>query len=141
MLCLGGSVFPSSSKILVVDDMVQIREGVKRILRDLELTQVIEADNGVKAYELLKDHYDKGRPFQLVISDWNMPEMTGLELLKKVRSQAHWQNLPFVLLTAEAEKSQVTDAILAGVSQYILKPFTPKSIEEKLQGVWAKHNK
>lgn len=132
------NMFPPTTKILIVDDMPQIRENLRKVLKDLQLSDITEEDNGASAYEALSQHYAQGKPFQLVISDWNMPQMTGLEFLKKVRAQGHWAQLPFVLLTAEAEKAQVTDAILAGVSQYIIKPFTPKSIEEKLKSVWQK---
>ncbi len=132
-------MFPPNTKILICDDMVQIRDSVRRVLRDLKLTDVTEADNGKKAFDILNEHSQKGQPFQLVISDWQMPEMTGIEFLKKVRAEAQWVNLPFLLLTAESEKAQVTEAILAGVSNYILKPFTPKSLEDKLKGAWQKH--
>jgi two-component system, chemotaxis family, chemotaxis protein CheY len=77
----------------------------------------------------------------LVISDWNMPNMKGIDLLKHVRAQSEWTNLPFVLLTSEAERDQVTEAVLAGASQYIVKPFSAKIFEDKLKTAYQKHNK
>lgn len=82
-----------------------------------------------------------GDPVGLVISDWNMPVLTGIEFLRKVRAEIKWANLPFILLTAEAERSQITEAIILGVSNYVLKPFTPKSLVEKMTAAWLKHHK
>ena len=133
-------MFPPTSKVLVVDDMAQIRDSVRRMLRDLKISNIIEADNGQKGWDILIEQYTKGSPFDLVLSDWNMPLITGIEFLRKVRADQRIATMPFILLTSESDKAQVTDAILAGVSQYIVKPFTPKSIEEKLKSAWAKHN-
>lgn len=133
-------MFPASSKVLIVDDMVQIRENVRSILRNLQIPNVIEADNGQKAWDLLIEHKEKGQGMDLVISDWNMPQMTGIEFLRKVRSDPRVSAVPFILLTSESEKSQITDAVLAGVSQYIVKPFTAKAVEDKLKATWQKYN-
>ena len=86
------------------------------------------------------DSFASGAPVELVISDWNMPKLTGLELLKQVRASKHMVNLPFILLTSESERDQVTEAILSGVSQYVVKPFTAKMIEEKMKSAWQKHH-
>jgi two-component system chemotaxis response regulator CheY len=100
---------------------------------------IFEAVDGESALNLLIQHDLSGERIRLVISDWNMPKMSGLDLLKKVRAAEQWANLPFVLLTSEAERDQVTEAILSGVSQYVVKPFTPKAFDEKITSAWNKH--
>jgi two-component system chemotaxis response regulator CheY len=133
-------MFSPDTRILVADDMPTIRDLVKAQLKNMGFKTILEAADGEHAMNLLIANNQSGNPIQLVISDWNMPKMTGLELLKQVRASAEWANLPFVLLTSESERDQVTEAILAGVSQYVVKPFAAKIFEEKLKGVWAKHN-
>lgn len=135
------TMFPPETRILVIDDMPSIRELVKNQLRGMGYKNIQEAADGEEGLKVLVQGNSNGSPIQLVISDWNMPKMKGLELLKQVRGVAEWQNLPFVLLTSESEREQVTEAVLAGVSQYIVKPFAAKVFEEKLKTVWAKHNK
>lgn len=134
-------MFPPEARILVVDDMPSIRDLVKTQLRNMGFKNVTEAEDGLAALELLAKKYEEGYPYNLVISDWNMPRMKGLELLVKVRASVDYKNVPFVLLTSESERDQVTEAVMAGVSQYIVKPFSPKSFEDKLKAAWQKHNK
>lgn len=134
-------MFPADTRILIADDMPTIRELVKNQLKAMGFKSIVEAQDGEEAFKALVSNMGAGNPIQLVISDWNMPRMTGLELLKQVRAMPEWSNLPFVLLTSESEREQVTEAILAGVSQYLVKPFAAKAFEEKLKSVWAKHNK
>jgi two-component system, chemotaxis family, chemotaxis protein CheY len=134
-------MFPANTKILVVDDMPTIRDLVKSQLKALGFKNVLEAADGEQALGVLIQNNNPGNQIELVICDWNMPKMSGLEFLKQVRASQEWAQLPFVLLTSESERDQVTEAILAGVSQYMVKPFAAKAFEEKLKGVWAKHNK
>lgn len=133
-------MFAPNTKILIADDMPTIRDLVKSQLKALGFKNVVEAADGEQALNLLIQHNTPGNQIELVISDWNMPKMSGLEFLKQVRASQDWAQLPFVLLTSESERDQVTEAILAGVSQYVVKPFAAKAFEEKLKGVWAKHN-
>ncbi|MEZ0392048.1 MAG: response regulator [Pseudobdellovibrionaceae bacterium] len=133
-------MFPPDTRILVADDMPTIRDLVKSQLKAMGFKTILEAADGEQAMQVLVSNNSAGTPIQLVISDWNMPKMTGLEFLKQVRASNEWANLPFVLLTSESERDQVTEAILAGVSQYVVKPFAAKIFEEKIRGVWAKHN-
>ncbi len=133
-------MFPLETRILIADDMPTIRELVKNHLKNLGYKNVIEASDGEAAMNIVITNTTIGTPIGLVISDWNMPKMTGLEFLKQMRASTDWASLPFILLTSESERDQVTEAILAGVSQYLVKPFAAKSFEEKLRGVWAKHN-
>ncbi len=132
-------MFPIDMKVLVVDDMPTLRDLVKQQLKGLGLSNVTEAGDGDQAWKLMEQHEGMGQPFQFVICDWNMPKLSGLELLKKVRANQKWAQLPFVLLTSESERDNVTEAILSGVSQYIVKPFTQKAFEEKLKSAWQKH--
>jgi two-component system chemotaxis response regulator CheY len=133
-------MFPPNTKVLVVDDMLTMRKLVSRCLKDLGFTDITEADDGETAWPLLEAGAS-GRtpPFQLVVSDWNMPKLTGIALLKKVRSHEAMKSLPFLFVTAEAEKHQILEAVQAGVSNYITKPFTPATMKDKLAAVWAKH--
>lgn len=114
-------------KVLVVDDFATMRKIVRNILGQLGIKNVDEADDGSTALPKLQQN-----KFDLVISDWNMPKMTGLDLLKAVRADANLQGLPFLLVTAEALKDNIVAAAQAGVSDYVVKPFTPAILEEKL---------
>lgn len=134
-------MFPKDTRILVIDDMPSIRDLVKSQLKSMGFQSIIEAQDGQEGLQILDKRLMDGEPIQLVISDWNMPKLKGLELLKKVRASAEFKDLPFVLLTSEAEREQVTEAVLSGVSQYIVKPFSAKIFEDKLKTVWDKHKK
>jgi len=131
-------MFPQTTKILVVDDMPTIRDLVKNQLRAMGYKHITEAADGEVALGLVISNANAGSPIELVISDWNMPKMTGLEFLKQIRASEKFAKLPFLLLTSESERDQVTEAIMAGVSQYIVKPFAAKAFEDKLKSVWAK---
>ncbi|UOF01695.1 response regulator [Bdellovibrio reynosensis] len=134
-------MFPAETRILVIDDMPSIRDLVKNTLKGMGFKNILEAGDGEEGLKILLQNNSAGNNIQLVISDWNMPKMKGLELLKQVRATAEWSNLPFVLLTSESERDQVTEAVLAGVSQYIVKPFSAKIFEDKLKAAYQKHNK
>ncbi|MEO1334804.1 MAG: chemotaxis response regulator CheY [Myxococcota bacterium] len=116
-----------NGRILSVDDFSTMRRIIKNILRQLGYANVDEAPNGAEALSAMK-----GKAYDLVISDWNMPVKTGIELLKDVRADPELSHIPFLMVTAEAEKEQVVEAVQAGVNSYILKPFTAKVLEEKL---------
>lgn len=133
-------MFPTSTVILVVDDSSVIRESVRKELMGIGYKAVIEADDGKKALALLEGASATSSPVGLVISDWNMPNMNGLEFLKVVRHTPKWLTLPFIMLTSASQISEVVDAISAGVSTYVVKPLDGKTLKDKLAGVWAKHN-
>jgi two-component system chemotaxis response regulator CheY len=118
-------------KVLIVDDFATMRRIVKNILKQIGLSNIVEAEDGKAALAQLKD----GK-FDLVMCDWNMPEMSGLELLQKVRSDDVLKDTPFVMVTAEAQKENILDAVKAGVNNYVVKPFTAETIEEKLKKVF-----
>lgn len=134
-------MFSAETRILIIDDMPSIRELVKNTLKVMGFKNIQEAEDGEAGLRILLQSNAPGTSIQLVISDWNMPGLKGLDLLKQVRATAEWANLPFILLTSESERDQVTEAVLAGVSQYIVKPFSSKIFEEKLKAAYAKHNK
>ena len=120
-------------KILVVDDFPTMRRIIRNLLKELGYLNVEEAEDGSKALSRLKDER-----FDFVISDWNMPNMTGIELLRAVRSDPALKDMPFLMVTAEAEKDHVIEAIKAGVDNYIVKPFTAATLKEKIDKVIEK---
>jgi two-component system chemotaxis response regulator CheY len=117
-------------KILIVDDFSTMRKIVKNILLQLGFKDILEADDGTTALELLKK-----QKVDLIISDWNMHKMPGIELLKTIRSDGELKNIKFIMVTAEAQKENVIEAIKCGVNQYVIKPFTPETLKEKLEKV------
>lgn len=131
-------MFPSNTKVLIVDDMRTMRILVKKTLTALGFTDITEADDGAKAWAEIEKSIDSAKPFQLIISDWNMPVMQGIELLRKVRADETIKKTPFLLLTAESERSQALEAIQAGVSGYVLKPFTTDALKEKLTAIHSR---
>jgi two-component system, chemotaxis family, chemotaxis protein CheY len=133
-------MFPETTRILIVDDMLTMRQLVKGQLKLMGFKFFFDADNGENGLKVLEHQHSTGEPIGLVLSDWNMPVMTGLDFLKAVRAKPHFKDLPFLMVTAEGEQSQVVDAIKSGVSNYLIKPFTPASIKEKVLAVWKKHH-
>lgn len=133
-------MFPSDTKILVVDDMRTMRIIVKKALAELNLTNVVEADDGATAWPEIEKALASAEPFRLVITDWNMPQVKGIDLLKQIRANAKTKDLPVIFVTAETEKSQVMEAVKAGVTNFVSKPFTPAALKEKLAAVYAKMN-
>ena len=114
-------------KILVVDDFATMRKVIKNLLKQVGYENIVEAEDGVLALRVLKS-----QKIDLVISDWNMPNMTGLELLKAVRGDEDLKTTPFLMVTAEALQDNVIAAVKAGVSNYIVKPFTAEVLNEKI---------
>ena len=119
-------------KFLVVDDYSTMRRIIKNLLHDLGYANVTEADDGKTALPLLKNG-----SFDFLITDWNMPGMPGLDLLKAVRSDDKLKKLPVLMLTAEAKREQIVEAAQAGVSGYVIKPFTAVTLKEKIDKILA----
>ena len=118
-------------RILVVDDFSTMRRIIKNILRQLGFNNILEADDGSTAWETLnKDKID------FIISDWNMPKMPGIELLRKVRGSEEFANLPFLMVTAEAQQENIIEAVQAKVSNYIVKPFTAEVMKQKIDKIF-----
>jgi two-component system chemotaxis response regulator CheY len=120
-------------KILVVDDFPTMRRIVKTLMRQNGYTNFVEAEDGVQAMKILNTEQD----IEFIVSDWNMPNMTGLELLKTVRSDPKFKHLPFLMVTAEAEKENIIEAVKCGVSNYVVKPFTGVTLQEKITKIYA----
>lgn len=120
-------------KILVVDDFSTMRRIVKNILKQIGFSNIDEAEDGNNA--LLKLKQEK---FDMVVSDWNMPNMTGLDLLKAIRSDSVINNMPVLMVTAEAKKENVLEAIQAGVNNYVVKPFTADTLKDKIEKIFDK---
>jgi two-component system chemotaxis response regulator CheY len=131
-------MFPLSTRILVVDDMVMFRQMVKQALTQLEYNNFTEASNGELAWAQIEDGRISNKPFGLIISDWSMPKMKGIELLKKVRAESWGAATPFIMLTGETEKENIMEAVQAGVTQYILKPFNVQGLQEKMKSAYLK---
>lgn len=118
-------------KLLVVDDSSTMRRIIKNTLQRLGYTDILEAEHGVEAWGIL----DQTEGISVLITDWNMPEMNGLELVKKTRADDRYKDIPIIMVTTEGGKSEVITALKAGVNNYIVKPFTPQVLKEKLEVV------
>lgn len=123
-------------KFLVVDDFSTMRRIVRNLLKELGFTNVDEAEDGVIALQKLKSS-----DFDFVVTDWNMPNMTGIELLRAIRADAALKQLPVLMITAEAKKENIIEAAQAGASGYIVKPFTAGTLGEKLTKIFEKMDK
>lgn len=120
-------------KILVVDDFATMRKVIRNLLKQIGYENIMEAENGEIAFAALKEH-----KIDMVISDWNMPAMTGLDLLKAVRADGDLKKTPFLMVTAEALKDNIVEAVKAGVDNYIVKPFTAEVLNEKIGRILEK---
>ena len=120
-------------KVLVVDDFPTMRRIIKNLLKEIGYENLDEAEDGTSAFNKLK-----GGGFDFVVSDWNMPNMTGLELLKAVRAEASIKDIPFLMVTAESAKENIVLAVEAGVTNYIVKPFTAAVLREKIDKILEK---
>ena len=125
-----------SMRILVVDDFSTMRRIVRNLLKELGYTNADEAEDGTKALQKLKNER-----FDFVISDWNMPSRTGIELLRAIRGDEALKHLPVLMITAEARKENIIEAAQAGANGYIVKPFTAATLDEKLQKVFKNMEK
>ena len=123
-------------KFLVVDDFSTMRRIVRNLLKELGFSNVHEAEDGADALQKLD-----GGQFDFVVSDWNMPNMTGIELLRKIRSDPTLKQLPVLMITAEAKKENIIEAAQAGASVYIVKPFTAATLDEKLKKIFQNMQK
>lgn len=120
-------------KILVVDDFSTMRRIVKNLLRELGFNNLDEADDGETAWPKLK-----AGGYDFLVTDWNMPGMTGIDLLKTVRANPQTANMPVLLVTAESKREQIIEAAQAGVNGYIIKPFTAATLKEKIDKIFAR---
>lgn len=128
-------MFDPNISVLVVDDMMTMRKIVSKTCQAIGFKNIQEAADGALAWEIISSAKPQ---IGLIISDWNMPNCTGLELLKRVRGDSRFKTTPFILVTAEAEKTQIVEALKAGVSGYVVKPFTKETLQAQLEEVHKK---
>ncbi len=131
-------MFDPKTRVLIIDDMMTMRKLVAKTCKELGFTDLTEASDGAAGWAAINA---ASPAFGLVISDWNMPVSTGLDLLKRVRGDSRFVELPFLMVTAEAEQSQIMEAVKAKVSNYVVKPFTSDILRQKLELVYQKHSK
>ena len=128
-------MYDLSTQVLIVDDMLTMRKIICKACRDIGFKNIVDASDGQKAWEILNSSENM---IGLIVSDWSMPNCTGLDLLKRVRGDGRFKILPFVLITAESEGTQVAEAVKAGVDNYIIKPFTAEILRVKLEEAHVK---
>ncbi|SDX01141.1 MULTISPECIES: chemotaxis response regulator CheY [Pseudomonas syringae group] len=122
-------------KILIVDDFSTMRRIIKNLLRDLGFTNTSEADDGLTALPMLQSG-----AFDFLVTDWNMPGMSGIDLLRQVRADDRLKSLPVLMVTAEAKREQIIEAAQAGVNGYVVKPFTAQALKEKIEKIFERVN-
>ena len=123
-------------KILVVDDAPMIRRILKNLLKEMGFTNIEEAEDGMVALHKLRQ-----QKFDFVITDWNMPNLTGIELVQEIRKDPNLKHLPVMMVTAEAKKENIILALKSGVNNYIVKPFTPENVKSKIEAIFTPKKK
>lgn len=118
-------------KVLVVDDFATMRKILRNVLRQIGFTNITEADDGKTALNELKKE-----KFDLILCDWNMPKMPGIVLLKEMKSDDDLKDIPFIMVTADAQKKHIVEGVKAGVNSYVVKPFSAETMNEKLKKVF-----
>jgi two-component system chemotaxis response regulator CheY len=129
-------MFPKDMLILIADDSSTIRMKLRHELKSLGYEKIIEVENGEDAWTQLNEKESSSQPVGMIISDWNMPMLLGIELLKRVRAEPKWVRLPFLLFTTETATNDVLMATASGASGYLFKPLEPGSLAEKMEAVW-----
>lgn len=130
-------MFSKDTSVLIVDDMPTMRKIVSKICREIGFEKLQEASDGAKAWEIIKSSQPA---IELIISDWNMPHASGLDLVKRIRSDQRFHRIPFILLTAEAEQDEISESAKSGVDQHITKPFDKEILKAKLEIVYKKYH-
>ncbi len=123
--------YDPNMRVLIVDDFSTMRRIVRNILRQLGFNNVVEADDGTTAWDTINRE-----KIDFIVSDWNIPKMTGIELLRKVRSSEQYADTPFLMVTAEAQQENIIEAVQAKVSNYIVKPFTADTMKQKIDKIF-----
>lgn len=132
-------MYSQNTRFLIVDDHSSMRKTIRDILAEMGYHNAVEAEDGQNAFDVLKLHANSKDAIEFIISDWNMPVMTGFDLLKKCRASIQFKTLPFMLVTAEREQSQIVEAAKAGVSDYLIKPFSAIKIKDKIEKIYSKN--
>jgi len=124
-----------NSKVLVVDDFELVRTMLRKTLSQIGISEVEEAEDGVIAEKMLMQAADSGAPFDVILCDWNMPHKSGIELLGALRASKAYKDTPFIMVTAEAERDYVIQALTEGATDYIIKPVSMESIKRKIESI------
>lgn len=131
----GDEMIGPTSRVLVVDDFELVRAMLRRTLAEMGITQVEEAVDGQNAEEMMVKAAQGGAPYNVIFCDWNMPRKSGVELLSSIRTMPAYQATPFVMVTAEAERDYVIQALAAGATDYIIKPVSGESLKRKIDSI------
>ncbi|SMC09267.1 chemotaxis response regulator CheY [Nitratiruptor tergarcus] len=123
-------------RILVVDDAPMIRRILKNLLKEMGFSNIDEAEDGMVALQKLRS-----QKYDFVITDWNMPNLTGIELVQEIRKDPNLKSLPIMMVTAEAKKENIILALKSGVNNYIVKPFTPENVKAKIEAIFSAKKK
>ncbi|MBL6990167.1 MAG: response regulator [Bacteriovoracaceae bacterium] len=123
-------------KILVVDDVATMRKIIKTMLTKIGYTNLSDANDGIAAWTKLEQAHLEKQPYEFVIADWNMPNLSGLDFLKKLRADSNYKSLPFLMITASAEQDNIVAAVRAGVSNFVVKPFSAQVLQEKIDKIF-----
>ena len=133
-------MFDPNTKFLVVDDSSTTRKMNKNSLAELGFKNVVEAADGVEAFQVLLELSQSPEPIDFIVSDWNMPNMHGIDFLRKCRAQEQFKKTPFIFITIESEPAQILEAGSAGVTEYMVKPFNTEVLKTKIENVYRKIN-
>ncbi len=128
----------SELRFIVIDDFSTMRKIVRKVILELGFANVQEAEDGQIAWDHLQKAKAEGKPYHFIVSDWNMPNMQGIDLLKLCRTDDVYAKTPFVMVTAEGEQKQIIEALKLGCTDYIVKPYAPNVIKEKLEKLFSK---
>ncbi|MCY4524081.1 MAG: response regulator [Halobacteriovoraceae bacterium] len=130
--------YPKNLKVLVIDDISSMRDIMVTMLKEIGFNNIEEAQDGHKAWEMIEDAQKEGEPYQFFVSDWNMPKMSGIDLLKKVRAKDELKEIPFLMITGRSEQRNVVSALKEKVTHFIIKPFSSKTLREKIDKIFTK---
>lgn len=133
------AILPADTAVLIVDDQVSARMLLRTALNEAGLKRVFQADNGEVAIKTLVYQVQQNDPIRIIICDWNMPQLTGIELLKKIRLAPGGAHIPFIMLTSQADFASVKEALDFGATGYIAKPWAKEQVIEKLNLIWENH--
>tara|TARA_R110002072_G_scaffold64203_4_gene159569 strand:+ start:8710 stop:9105 length:396 start_codon:yes stop_codon:yes gene_type:complete len=127
----------TSMKVIVIDDMMTMRKILSKMLKEIGFSDITEADDGASAWPLIEEAHNTGKPYQLIVSDWNMPNMSGLDLLLKVKDTEGINKAAFLMITAEAEQSKIINVVEAGASDFLVKPFKSDALKDKINKIFS----
>ena len=131
-------MFPADTRFLIIDDTKTIRSLLKEILRNLGYEKVDEAEDGNQGLNMMTREADTEKPYEFIICDWNMPGLTGIELLEKRNADMRFKKVPFLMVTIESEREYVLKAVTMGVSDFVVKPFSEATVKAKIESIWSR---